>query len=107
MSEVDSREVVTGAFAPTPDGERWIYEGGLTFDNAAEVVEAALELPLPKSGRVDLEKLDPADSSALAALFALKRRAHGQRKSLVFERMPPGLASLAKVYGVEEILDSH
>jgi phospholipid transport system transporter-binding protein len=93
-----------GGFAVSDDGGRWSYSGALTFDNAAAVVEASLALPLPRSGAVDLSLLDPADSAALAALFALKRRAHAERKHLVFESMPPGLVSLANVYGVEELL---
>jgi phospholipid transport system transporter-binding protein len=95
-----------GGFDVSPDGREWIFRGALTFDNAADVVTAAQALPLPKSGRIDLSGLEPADSAALAALFALKRRARSERRHLVFDRMPPGLASLAKVYGVEALLDA-
>ena len=96
-----------GGFVASDDGERWRYVGALTFDNAARVVEAALALPLPKTGRVDLSALEPADSSALAALFALKRRARGEHRRIAFEHLPPGLASLAKVYGVDGLLEAH
>jgi phospholipid transport system transporter-binding protein len=95
-----------GAFVAAPDGDAWRYEGALTFDNAASVVAASHDLPLPRSGRVDLSALDPADSSALAALFALKRRARAEHKHLTFESIPPGLSSLANVYGVESLLTS-
>jgi phospholipid transport system transporter-binding protein len=94
-------------FELAEDGERWRFAGSLTFENAAAVVEAARELKLPHSGRVDLAGLAHADSAALAALFALKRRAHAERKRLAFESMPPGLLSLARVYGVETLLESH
>ena len=97
---------VHGGFDVSDDGERWSYSGALTFDNAAAVVDASQALTLPRSGRVDLSLLEPADSSALAALLALKRRAHAERKHLVFESMPPGLVSLANVYGVESLLAS-
>lgn len=93
-------------FVSSADGDRWIYQGALTFDNAAAVVAAARELPLPASGRIDLSGLEPADSAALAVLFALKRRAHAERSPLVFEGMPPGLQSLANVYGVESLLET-
>lgn len=98
---------VAGAFTASEDGRRWVYSGGLTFDNADDVIQAARELPLPSTGHVDLAALEPADSSALAVLFALKRRAKSERKTLAFEQMPPGLASLAKVYGVEDLLGAH
>jgi phospholipid transport system transporter-binding protein len=94
-----------GGFAASDDGDRWVYSGALTFYNVSRVVDAARELPLPASGRVDLAALDHADSSALAALFALKRRARAEHKRLVFEHLPPGLASLATVYGVDSLLD--
>jgi phospholipid transport system transporter-binding protein len=94
-----------GAFVAIDDGSAWRFDGALTFDNAAAVIEAAGELPLPASGRIDLSGLDPADSSALAALFSLKRRAHADGRKLFFDGMPPGLASLARVYGVDQLLE--
>ena len=98
---------VTGAVTATEDGARWVYSGGLTFDHADDVVAATRELTLPATGHLDLAALEPADSAALAVLVALKRRAKTERKTLVFARMPPGLASLAKVDGVEELIASH
>ena len=93
-----------GAFATSDDRSRWIFNGALTFDNAAAVLEASRQLDLPTSGRVDLSALDAADSSALAVVFALKRRARAERCDLAFEGVPPGLASLARVYGVDGLL---
>jgi len=107
VTQLPAPEVVaSGGFALAPEGDRWIYAGALTFDNAAEVVEAAQALAFPKTGRVDLSGLERADSSALAALFALRRRAHAERRRLHFEHLPPALASLARVYGVDELLDA-
>ena len=103
MTAVDDARAM-GGFALSSDGARWVYSGALTFDNAAAVVDATRTLPLPKSGEVDLGALEPADSSALAGLFALKRRARAERKHLRFESIPPGLLSLANVYGVESLL---
>ena len=94
----------SGAFVASDDLSRWTFQGALTFDNAAAVVEAASALELPMSGRVDLSGLGSVDSSALAVLFALKRRASADRRELVFEAVPPGLASLARVYGVDQLL---
>ena len=93
-----------GAFEASSDGSRWTFTGALTFENAASVVAAARELALPTSGRVDLVGLDTADSSALAALFALQRLAGAERRRLVFENVPGSLISLAQVYGVAELL---
>lgn len=93
-----------GAFATSDDRSRWTFNGALTFDNAAAVLEASSQLDLPTSGRVDLSALGAADSSALAVVFALKRRARAEHCELRFEAVPPGLASLARVYGVDGML---
>ena len=94
-----------GAFEVSEDGNEWLYRGALTFDNAASVREAANAMPLPKSGRIDLSGLAHADSAALAVMFALKRRARAERHKIRFERMPDMLAALARVYGIEELLE--
>ena len=93
-----------GAFVASADLSHWRFEGALTFDSAAAALEASSGLALPSSGRVDLSALAPVDSSALAVLFALKRRAKAERRELHFEEVPPGLASLARVYGVQGLL---
>ena len=103
----DDRVMEPGTFTLAEDGSHWTFQGALTFDTVDAVMRAAADLPLPKSGRIDLAGIEPADSSALAALFALKRRAKSERKHLAFEGIPPGLASLASVYGVDELLASN
>ena len=94
----------TGAFIASDDGTHWSFDGALTFDNAAAVLQAAESLDLPQSGRIDLANLRTVDSAALAVLFSLKRRAKAHRRKLVFEGVPPMLASLARVYGVEALI---
>ena len=93
-----------GGFAATAGG--WSIAGTLTFADAAHVFEASRELPLPENGVVDLAGLGAADSSALAVMLALKRRAAVEGSRLVFTSVPPGINALAHVYGVEELLAS-
>ena len=83
---------------------RWTFAGSLTFAYAAAVFAAAQELPLPASGIVDLAGLEQADSSALAVMLALKRRAAVSGARLTFGSIPQGISALANVYGVEELL---
>jgi len=92
----------SGGFAIAADG--WIFSGELTFADAAAVFEAAQGLALPGSGIVDLSGLEQADSSALAVMLALKRRAALEGARLTFAAIPPGLHALAHVYGVVELL---
>jgi len=94
-----------GAFAVAADGT-WTFAGALTFENAASVFAQCKALPLPKHGRIDVGGLGVADSTALAVLLALKRRGAAERHKVHFENLPPSLASLARVYGVEELLAS-
>ena len=98
----DDAQPVPGAFAA--DGDGWRFSGALTFDDATAVLAAAQALPLPASGRIDMSRLAHADSAGLAVLLALKRRAAAERRTIVFEGMPPVLASLARVYGIEDIV---
>ena len=97
-------EARAGAFTAAEDGSHWSFDGALTFDNAAAVLTAASALELPRSGRIDLSNLSTVDSAALAVIFSLQRRAKAHRRNLVFEGIPPMLASLARVYGVEALI---
>jgi phospholipid transport system transporter-binding protein len=84
-------------------GDRWRFDGALTFDDATAVLEQAAALPLPASGVVDMAGLMHADSAALAVLLELKRRAAAEGKRLSFAAFPPMLESLARVYGIEDL----
>jgi phospholipid transport system transporter-binding protein len=86
------------------DGDAWRYRGALTLDNAAQVMAAADALPLPASGLVDLGALAPADSSALAVVMALHRRAQAENRPVRVVNMPAALQSLAVVYGVDDLV---
>ena len=93
-------------FAPDHQGARWSYIGPLTFENAAPALAASTGFALPSGGEVDLENVGAIDSSAVAVLLALKRRAEDERRPLRFVHVPAALLSLADVYGVGPILDS-
>jgi phospholipid transport system transporter-binding protein len=93
-----------GGFAAADGGARWDYAGTLTFENAEAVLTSARALPLPSRGVADLAGLSHADSAALAVLFALRRRAAAEGTSLTFTSVPESLVSLARVYGVDELV---
>ena len=101
MTDACTVAAPTGAFTADDDG--WRFDGALTLENAAAVMEACQALPFPASGRVDLAGLRHADSAALAVIMALRRRAHAEGRALMLTGMPPGIASLAAVYGVEDL----
>jgi phospholipid transport system transporter-binding protein len=93
---------VTTAFQV--EGERWMPAGPLTMDSAATMLAASAEAALPATGVIDLERIEAVDSASVALLLAWKRRAAVEGKPLAFAHLPPSLASLAQLYGVEELL---
>ncbi|HTL77164.1 MAG TPA: STAS domain-containing protein [Casimicrobiaceae bacterium] len=91
----------SGTFAP--DGNAWRFEGALTFDDAAPVFATSAAVALPAEG-IDFSGMTRADSSALAVVIALRRRAAAEGRTLPLRNLPPSLRSLAVVYGVEELI---
>ena len=96
--------VAATGFAAGAGGARWTYAGALTFANASTVFAAAAAMPLPTEGEIDLSGVDAVDSSAVAVLLALKRRASVDGRPLTFTHVPAALTALADVYGVEDML---
>ena len=95
----------TAGFAADDAGARWTYAGALTFAEAGPVLAAASTLPLPRDGViVDCSGITAFDSSAVAVLLALERRAAAEGSGIAFAGLPPRLDALATLYGVEEFL---
>lgn len=53
---------------------------------------------------VDAAALTSFDSSALAVLLECRRTALTERRGFMVKALPPALASLAGLYGVQELL---
>ncbi len=85
---------------------RWVLAGPLTINNVAGVLAASVGMPLPTTGQVDLQAVDPVDSAGVAILLEWKRRAAAESVPLAFENVPPTMASLAELYGVDDLLSS-
>ncbi|MBS0320121.1 MAG: STAS domain-containing protein [Proteobacteria bacterium] len=90
-------------FAVVDDGATWRYSGALTFDNATAIYAASEALPLPTSGRIDLAAVTHLDSSALAVMLAVMRRARAAGIELTLAHVPPASVTLAHVYGIAEL----
>ena len=97
-------EDVGAGFARDEIGERWAFVGALTYANAGGVLAAAARLAMPTTGEIDLADIGAIDSTAVAVLVALKRRAAEESRPLAFVNVPAALTALANLYGVEEIL---
>jgi phospholipid transport system transporter-binding protein len=84
---------------------RWRLDGCLTIEHARAGL-AAIEPLLERAGvqSIDASGLAEFDSAALAVMFDWERRAHARGLRLAWAGLPPGLLSLARLYGVESML---
>ena len=104
MTAPSAAPTAGAGFTCSADGARWIVTGALTFANAGPALAAARALPLPTTGVVECGGIAAVDSAAVALLLAVTRAAAAQGGTLAFTGVPSALATLASLYGVEEML---
>ncbi|WP_024304476.1 lipid asymmetry maintenance protein MlaB [Pseudogulbenkiania sp. MAI-1] len=82
--------------------------GRIDMDSAADHL-ARLKRQLNGSSiqELDLSGVTGADSAALALLLELLRHGRERGNALRLGPLPPTLASLARLYGLDELLDGH
>jgi phospholipid transport system transporter-binding protein len=87
------------------EGRRITVSGAVTLANAARLLEEGRQHLAEGARTVDLGEVTELDSSALALILAWLRdaRAAGKRE-LAFANLPPSLQTLARLYGVEELV---
>ena len=89
------------------DGNTYRVTLPMVIPNARALLRAGralLGVETEKDVLLDLVSVHEADSSALAVLFALQRAAAARGRTLSIANPPPGLLSLAGLYGVVELL---
>lgn len=86
------------------DGDRLQISGRLTIETVTGIFYTALQ-PAGKAGLVvDLGKVEAVDSAAVSLLLSWLRRAQRGQVTLCFSNVPENLLSLARLYGVAELL---
>ena len=88
------------------DGERIVVSGAVTLANVAAALEEGYSQIRAGANAVDLAEVTELDSSLLAMLLAWLREARRLGRSLAVANLPEGLATIAKLYGVVELLPS-
>jgi phospholipid transport system transporter-binding protein len=86
------------------EGERMVVSGALTLANVAAELRQGNAAIGGGVRTVDLAEGGELDSSALALLLAWLREAKRQNRSLTFANLPQGLTTIARLYGVAELL---
>ena len=86
------------------EGERLIVSGSLTLASVAAALDEGKAAIGEGVRTVDLAEVGELDSSALALLLAWLREAKRQNRSLAFANLPQGLTTIARLYGVADLL---
>lgn len=86
------------------DGDRLAVSGSLTIPQAARLLEAGTQLAGSRDALFDLAGVEQIDSSGIAVILGWLRAAQAAGHSLKVANAPQSLRSIAKLYGVEEIL---
>ena len=85
-------------------GDRLLVSGRLTMETVAALFDTILQ---PDDGGelvVDLGKVEAVDSAAVSLLLSWIRRAQLNKVVISFANVPDNLLSLARLYGVAELL---
>jgi phospholipid transport system transporter-binding protein len=78
--------------------------GNLTMDTVAELYNTSLKPEAGDKLMIDLLQVEIADSAAVSLLLSWLRRAQREKLTLSFVHVPENLFSLARLYGVDELL---
>jgi len=90
--------------AQTPASPAWRFPPEVRFHNARETVEAASAAIDADAARFDLSTCERFDSSLIAVLLELERRAEARGRRCRFESPSENLLKLAALYNVDKLL---
>lgn len=86
------------------EGRRITLSGPVTLANAARLLDEGRQHIAEGARTVDLAEVTELDSALLALLLAWLREARAAKRELLFANLPQALQTLARLYGVEELL---
>lgn len=86
------------------EGNRMVLSGALTLGNAAELLRQGKAAIGDGASSVEFGEVGELDSSALALLLAWQREARRRGRALEIAGLPQGLTTIARLYGVAEVL---
>ena len=86
------------------EGDVMQVSGALTLASVAADLALGKAAIAEGARSVDLAGVGELDSSALALLLAWLREAKAAGRSLVFANLPESLRTIARLYGVQDLL---
>ena len=81
-----------------------MVRGRLTIATVPAVFEAGLQHLASEDLLVDFSQVEAVDSAAVSMLLGWSRAAQRNQRTLRVTRLPDDLLSLARLYGVDELL---
>ena len=86
------------------EGRKMTVSGPVTLATAARVLDEGRQHLAEGVRTIDLTEVSELDSSLLAVALAWLREAHAAKRELAFANPPDALQTLARLYGVERLL---
>ncbi len=89
------------------EGQQIKVEGNLTLEVIPKLFEEGLNHLANGALQVDFSQVKAVDSSAISMLLGWEKSAQQKQNELSVTGLPEDLLSLARLYGVEELLPTH
>lgn len=83
---------------------RLVVRGRLTMDTVPAMFQTGVQHLASEDLLVDMSQVEAVDSSAVSMLLGWSRAAQQSQRTLRVVGLPEGLTSLAKLYGVADML---
>jgi phospholipid transport system transporter-binding protein len=87
------------------EGSRMLVSGPVTLANVAALLEEGRRHLAEGVQTVDLAEVSEMDSALLALLLAWLREAKTREQALAFAHAPESLVTIARLYGVERLIN--
>jgi phospholipid transport system transporter-binding protein len=86
------------------DGDGMVLSGGLTMETVPALFATGLQHLASGNLQVDFSKVEAVDSAAVSMLLGWARAALQGQRDLRVLNIPDNLLSLARLYGVDDLL---
>ncbi|HXY96081.1 MAG TPA: STAS domain-containing protein [Steroidobacteraceae bacterium] len=107
-ASVPAFDLTSSPFSLTAADGRLYAEGPLTFASARHARQLgidAIDAAADGALLIDCQGVTASDSAGLAVLLDWLAAARAQQRSLRYAHLPPGLAALARISEVNELLE--